>query len=427
MCLPSRFIPTTNRDRTKMNQQGTKAMNLAFCLSLGLIVSISLIPNILSASAEKVFGLNDVSVLLPLEDIRVNSNLLKPQDLGVGGSLLPVDFFERLPALRMNMTAQDRILMYESLRVLAIRIDPCFPATADPMAKCLRQIRLVWQPVMIQQGKVTTVDAAVHTFHNLQDHEFLKLLKDWPLSSNPSVNLQVHPQFSLGLDDSKWQMTKQILLNNIGRQNLWKVTFMALRGQDHIWLFGGFDVGNQGLVAASIPRLKGQKSQFFVNGPKAKEDFVNGMISPLPEVNEDTLNLLTSDSKKIDLTKDEDQIIQEIWASQRIDNPNFHSPQTLDCVSCHVSQAARSFAEVKFEGLKQKWQEQDFNYINSDFRLENTSPLKSHTMNIRAFGYFEDQPAISQRTINETAQVASAISVWLNQNTANSGRTKLSP
>jgi hypothetical protein len=49
-------------------------------------------------------------------------------------------------------------------------------------------------------------------------------------------------------------------------------------------------------------------------------------------------------------------------------------------------------------------------FTSSQYPLTNVSADKDRSDNLRAFGYFADQPAVSQRTINDSALIASRLS-----------------
>jgi hypothetical protein len=52
-------------------------------------------------------------------------------------------------------------------------------------------------------------------------------------------------------------------------------------------------------------------------------------------------------------------------------------------------------------------------YRNARYDMTNVTPTIWDTRRIRAFGYFGDGPAISQRVINESADVADIINQFI--------------
>jgi cytochrome c peroxidase len=90
-------------------------------------------------------------------------------------------------------------------------------------------------------------------------------------------------------------------------------------------------------------------------------------------------------------------------ALTRAENPSLDSPATIDCAACHLANRLRGHLQTAF-GLSSP--------------LAYTSPAEATRLiggaerdndNLRAFGYFDAQPAISQRVANETVQVLAAM------------------
>ena len=82
------------------------------------------------------WSLNDVSYLLPLPESIQNVQLLNPLSEGFGGPLLNSTYFESLPKLTAEL---DNATIRNDLRLVAVRIDPCFPKPAPEI--CQKQIR----------------------------------------------------------------------------------------------------------------------------------------------------------------------------------------------------------------------------------------------------------------------------------------------
>jgi hypothetical protein len=87
----------------------------------------------------------------------------------------------------------------------------------------------------------------------------------------------------------------------------------------------------------------------------------------------------------------------------KIQNPGMHSPDTIDCVSCHTATSARIWAE------KNKDQKPDGNpaAFATTWNVKLTkSPRAEAPNNLHSFGYHFGDVSISQRTANESAVVA---------------------
>ncbi|KHD89064.1 MAG: hypothetical protein OM95_05755 [Bdellovibrio sp. ArHS] len=365
--------------------------------------------------AQAAWDLNDVSYLMPLPRDISSRGLLSLQDQGKGGALLTTAILERLPPLAFSVNREQAA---EVLRVVSVRIDPCFPLPT-PQA-CQKQIRLVWQPLEEDpQGVLKTVDAAIHTFYVLSDAEFADLLVDlqaWKKKFSVNTQyqpLQVHPAWSSqGEQSVALADFKNIIKKYAGLANLTRATVMVLRGADDMWAFAGFSYVNGQMDMLPVPRLSGRLSQAFVNVAIPFDHFAGGGISPAPK-GSDTFNNIVAESSRLE-SGTEDMIREEIRSAFRIENPKNFNPENMDCVSCHVAQPAISWVLSNRSELKvdQLWSSEI--YKNAKYNLKNLTPDLWNTRMIRGFGYFDTHIAISQRVINESAEVAD----MLNQGTA---------
>lgn len=356
------------------------------------------------------WDLNDVSYLLPLPQQKEDSGLLKISAKGRGGELIPSALIEFIPFISFDMNREST---RESLRLLAVRIDPCFPLPTPQ--SCQRQIRLVWQPVVLTaQGEVQTVDAALHSFYVLSEQDWISLLVDlqkWKARYSPgtdSLPLQVHPAWqNEGSGSPSLKAFHQVITRYAGKENLTRVTAMLLRRGGLMWTFLGYSVDGDKLQSFEIPRLNGKKAQGFINLAMPPDRFSNGGISPFPR-GEDIINTLVAGSDLLE-AQDEDTIRREARAAFRIENPKAFNPENMDCASCHVAQPALHWVLNNRPQLRveQLWSSEI--YKNARYNLSNPSSLAANTQVIRAFGYFGADVAISQRVINESAEVADSL------------------
>jgi hypothetical protein len=80
----------------------------------------------------------------------------------------------------------------------------------------------------------------------------------------------------------------------------------------------------------------------------------------------------------------------------------------VDCASCHVASRARTNAEQRRAVDTSAWAEAF--RANPRFDLRRVDGAGNDPRALRAFGYFGRLSALSQRTINESAEVAEALS-----------------
>jgi hypothetical protein len=357
--------------------------------------------------------LNDVSFLFPLPAPGAERELLGLSSTGPRGALLPRAFFDALPVL---VEGADPDALFTRTRVVGVRVDPCFPGSAAPAPpSCVKQLRLVAQPVLAggaDAGFVeTTEDATVHLFYALDDaaftevHRALWRLKDAAGSATDGQPLDVHPVMAReGLTGPYATAVKQLVTQHCGEQNLTRVAFMSVAQFGRAWRFGAFDVTSGALEADAIPRLNGltaQNVQEFGNA-----EFRNGALLPSPPG--DDLDVLLSEAAM--RLADERTLARALTSALRIEHPARESPKTIDCGSCHVASRARRNAEMR-RGVDSSTHPDAF-HAAPRFNLARVDGAGDDPNALRAFGYFGHHSALSQRTINESAVVAEALSAW---------------
>lgn len=372
-------------------------------MKLKNLLSVSVFTVILLVTfAARAMSLNDLSILIPLPSQQDFPLLLSFQDEGDQGPLLSkktlIEFVQLVPEIPNSQ------LIKKSVRVIGVRIDPCFVEGEGPRL-CRRQIRLVWQPVIYSEEGVTTRDASVHSFYEFDDATFTQIWKEWQslASGETSDSLQVHPRLKAeGLKGPYYTKLRGLILKYCGEKNLIRMTNMNVMAGEQLWIFSGFDIVNGNPQPMMIPRIKG-RTQGIISSSSAFQSFTGGMM-PTPQ--EDTLfGKLIQDSYTVK-KKSSDKELQDLMALvQEYENPDRHNPGTVDCASCHLANMAHQWGQANFK--QWDWKNQFKNVaFNSTWNLNNSSAGVIRTNQLRAFGYFMNQPAISQRVINETASTA---------------------
>ncbi len=354
--------------------------------------------------------LNDVSFLYPLPPPGRESSLLHVSAAGLGGQLLPRRHYDGLPPLVEGQTPD---ALYQLLRVVSARVDPCFPGSAPPAAPtCVKQLRLVAQPVLPGGADAgfatTTFDATVHLFYGLSDSSFeavhrglweLHALADGQTRGRP---LGVHPVLARqGLDGAYAAVLNGLIRAHAGEANLTRVAFMAVNAQGFAWTFGASNVDGGALVDDTIPRLNGAKRQGVQEQGTA--EFRAGLMLPPPTGDE--LPVILSE-RELRLT-DDFTLGEALTSALRLEHPERSSPKTADCASCHVASRARRNAEQR--RMVDNRAHPDL-FTSSRFDLRRLDGVGDDPHALRAFGYFGPRTALSQRTINESAVVADVLS-----------------
>lgn len=367
-------------------------LGVVFLLGLGCS-STSNEPNQPPVSLQGELGANDVSILFPLPASGQLDTLLSPQSKGAQGELLPFSVFEHAPELTLYA---DKAGQYADLRVVSARVDPCFPSLVNaPNPDCRFQVRLVLQPVFDQAGVVSAEDAAVHVFYDLPASDFVNLLADL-LEVKSAIDLHA----PLGVRPaSEISGVESALLAHIGASRLTRMTFMQLSGKRNVWNFGGFDF--EAGTATPIGILNSAvTTQSFTNNPLADPlAFAGGVTPALENAPEDLSPLYDSATAS---QKPQAELWQLYESTLRIENPTKHTPESVDCVSCHTAQPARLWLERNQTAFTTQPSAERF---MSAFDL-GVAPIEDTTSVLRAFGWLDTRPAISARVANESAAVA---------------------
>ena len=367
--------------------------------------------------------LNDVSVLIPLpKESDQKEFLLKADSKGSKGSLFPQSQENIIQDLIISYERPEPDNIYQSIRVVGMRVDPCFKYTTLPFEKCHPQMRLVWQPTKgLNTPNVKTLDGAVHTFYELTKEEFSSLKKDLLRLkhknkelgiSTVGVPLHVHPAFANDKRRHSFNNElKNIILKYAGEENLSQFTFMKLFTTNLWWSFGGRDKDQRGeWKDMEIQRLsKRDSNQDFFNDDAFNPSGLRGTILPNVLVTTDDLSGIINGWGIKNNEEGLNQLKKGFITINRIENPRIHSPASLDCVHCHITEATKLWAEKEKPEMFKKAQT-GLEAYTQDFitrhNMRNVTNKKTHNKSIRAFGHFESNPSVNQRVINESAAVA---------------------
>lgn len=359
--------------------------------------------------------LNDVSVLLPLPSHQESSDLLSTRSAGSSkGELISEETYAKLPLIAVG---RDRKALYDQyLKVVALRFDPCFMESGVPM-DCRRQIRMVWQPVLMGEKSSLTIDASIHSFYELSKNEWDEFLKELAVLTqknqfqNANQPLGVHPMIlQEGLRGPYWQELKKLVLKYAGKENLSRLTVMTVNTVGTVWVFTGMDLLPDGhYERIKIPRIDHIAQAFFVDLADLTE--FRSSINPYPKNQVAWMNFI-SHSKQEKSEGKLDDIRSALDQAFRIENPSLENTGTVDCASCHIAQNVRLWGERNFTGWK--WGDEFKNSIYqpvnpSTESLKNILVGPGYINRLRAFGYFIDEPVVSQRLIHESIETLRSI------------------
>lgn len=356
-------------------------------------------------TASRALAANDVSVLFPLGRGDLWSAALTGRD---GGALLPRSAFDliRVPLIR---ELQGGDATYNGLRVVALRVDPCFSGSP-----CYPQIRVVFQA--LAPGGASTFDGSVHALYNLTADEFASLTTRLRAVAtlapeNVAVSrLEVSPALlAQGMTGAYGLALRDLATQFIGGSSLSKLTFMTRNpGGGDRWDFGGFNFRDfEPRGAFPVAGLDGnvlvQTVRENAGGGGGGRAGGGGAYAytVTPTVLRGELSaVLTSGTAQNASAADRQRAMD---ALARVENPLLESPDTVDCSACHLANRLRGNLETTF-GLSSA-----LRYASASEATRLIGASERNNENLRAFGYFGADPAISQRTANETLKVVLAM------------------
>lgn len=391
----------------------------------------------LPASA-RFIQMNDVSILLPLAKsvTERDSSMLKAASLGVDGPLIDRELYERVAGEEGGPQTQIGCIgctsqRYDNLRVVAARIDPCFASTSSfhGDATCRNQLRLVFQALVPNEADAgaadsfTVVDGGVHAFYSITRSEVLDI-------ANAIVNLRLasgrtddlgplaqHPiAVSEGLDGAFVRALYDIIQAHAGSSRL--VRIARIQSVQNFWGLSADEIVDGVSTKMHIKMLPEGSNLLSQFGGGSLGTLFIGVIGPPATLSPDNFGLLLNEGDRKRATQQERQAAFD--AALRIENPLFHTPDTIDCASCHVAGVARLVVGPQF-GLDEAGNPNTFT-IASPYVLPAdkqrttaadpmTKPKPDLTVggstqtNIHMFSYIDTHPSITPRVINETAVI----------------------
>jgi hypothetical protein len=342
--------------------------------------------------------MNDVSILLPMTPAKASA-YLTPDSPGRGGALLPKVVYQAAVGTDGTLgpggtPGVDRT----GLKLVSMRFDPCF-ASLTPIAEtsdCENQLRVVFQPI----GNDGAKDAAVHAFFSLTRdevkaavNEIVQLRLQFDGGARMGA-LAVHPIVQKqGIDGALATGISAVVLKYAGASNLVRFTQFSSSGLGTAWNFRGFDIDNGAPKPMVIPTLPNSATMvsFFRGFTKGS---LTGDFTPSTTSTDDMQLLGNAERAK---SASSDARTAAFTALQHVEDPTKHSPNTIDCASCHGAEPARLMVASRF-GLSAS-------ALTGD-EAETTKPKDNDDVDLHMFSYKGLNASIHRRTILESAAIA---------------------
>ena len=366
------------------------------------------------------YGLNDVSVLFPLPASLDDSDALSLSSAGNGGPLFTTDMFN---AIFVDFPS------YETWRIVAARIDPCFPdlgLLATNPSMCRRQLRLVAQPLtdLVNNGTPEgfgAEDDAIHLLYDLSESDFAAMAQRFlavrtSATADSAVTLGIHPVIAQqGLAGAVATELRATILTYAGTATLSQYTY--LQGREVAWQFGGFKVNNGVRTAIAIHgigttdpdagTIETTTSDFdgvFDVQPPSAEFTTISALAGMDQINGGST---AGNPKLVASSSDIAKAMQETFD---VETPAKFNADTLDCSTCHVAGRARE------RGITLGASQSGLTHFTEDpFDLNLTlgDSFKQSPQQQRAFGFRGTDAIWNQRVVNESAAVATALATLL--------------
>lgn len=332
----------------------------------------------------RALGLNDVTLLLPLDSVDAGTPLPGPE------ALLRYDLFDRL-----STTPGDVLTDFDRLRVVAIRFDVCdraapgrCPDGADG------SLRLVLQPLL---RTAEAEDVALHAFYPVPAAEVPELvdslrrlarLQDVPLTAPLQVNQawKTNAEYTQGL--------AALVARYAAPAKLVRVTLFGQLTMNAalIWVFRGVEKHGAGFERIDIPDVMAQDQQAVLFGG------ASFTATPIADAPAGFRRVLSESDFRAGTPAQQREALESLTAS---DNPTLHTAQTVQCVTCHVSTTLldqrAADAGIDLSTLPTRF--------TSRFDLTPLGKDSVRPFTLRALGWLRKEPLVAHRAVHETANV----------------------
>lgn len=350
---------------------------------------------------------SDVSILVPLPDDAAGTGLLRAEAQGPLGELLPRRVLETdLGTTSLDFEGQGS--GYDALRVVGVRLDPCSARSAG--TSCDKsEVRLVLQALTRDQaGRSAYSDGGVHLIYDVPPSDLFDMLLEVLTAKNEngnlgSTSLGPHPILtSQGLSGPFAERLRTIVLRHVGATRLVKVTVFNHGNLDEdAWTFAAVEKVGGSFVKASIGAHRSETSQTVV-GSSATGELTNTRANAYPELGVDAVEPLVGGSHAAPGSPEALALSTAFEAAVRVDNPTSHTTETTTCANCHLAEGARRIGE----GLYAFHSPNVYRSPRTGLPVPAPRDERTSVTNLHAFGYLGRQVSISQRTANESEQVA---------------------
>jgi hypothetical protein len=220
--------------------------------------------------------------------------------------------------------------------------------------------------------------------------------------------LAVHPLLaSQGLLGPFATGLQNLIVQFAGQQNLIRFTMFSSPRNAPIWIFKGFDVAPDGTTTPRVVPTLGSATQDVAANSGGLNLGQDPPFGPnTPPTSADNISLLWD----LATAQQASQAAQQsaVDAAFRIANPDVHSANTIDCVSCHLAEPSLDLTAAAL-GLPTDTNANGFvadsNFVPAANMTQTAPEQAGKALNVHVFSYRDDQPHVASRVVNETASV----------------------
>lgn len=323
------------------------------------------------------------------------------------------------PIVEKNVTAKGAEERSSPYRFVSMRIDPCaniLHINGD-MRSCERNIRLVFQPLHLENGKVTAIDSNIHAIYQPDEKTFLSFVngvrnlraaagaadRDEPLSPQPVIARE-------GLESPYFHGLLGLMHRYLRASSLKRVAFFGDTNTEHL--------GHWPMVAVNVHDRKAVRAPLFKLAFQPGEE-----VKPVQRIEGATSGFLQEPMPRGDMkpslfpsvTQPEDPSEMEAFikaflnekyqAALQVENPDIHDPSTADCATCHMAVSTRLILAREMRGMGLTPSETDA-YKSQSFNLKSDVTAEFSQQALQIFSYFKTEPKIAPRAVHDAAASA---------------------
>ena len=355
------------------------------------------------ASAGPPLGMNDVTILAPLPSTSATPVLLQGADLaGDGTPLVPRALFDRLVVDGTSGKPLPTLeTAYERLHLIAVRFDLCDRHLPGPCpSEEDGRLRLVFQPL---SSTARADDVGFHAFYSVRNDELAGAVAELRElargASAPGGPLRTSPALTGANPAAYAEKVRAFVRRYGGTARLVRLTINAqdMKSAAFRWVLRGVEKKDGAFIDMPIVGGSEVTETVFTSGSASFD------VQPTTDTPPGLLGAIVYSRFN---AADIDTQRASLAVLTAVDNPLTHTAETVPCVACHVStlvlQTRAASRAIDPQTLPGRY--------TSTFDLSTSGGKAGETQTvIRALGYRNDVTLISQRVVNETAQVLAEI------------------